>query len=255
MMCYLNRGLILEQAICSLLKSYFEALHLDTKYPNFHVNITTDHPFAKLLFSGGINAADSFPAVIVSTQEDRKPNEFNELAPNVSAIGIDSDDLAAITTTTEEKTNSKGVTKTVEIPGLCTVVDSNTKAAIEKVIAAQTECYGWSIRTRRKDSISIEIWAENNQLRNELYEQVRMFVSGFLLNQLNEKYSFFDIAIFDNSIVGRRSNNFNEDFGVVLSGSNITLDVNYCVEQIVLNTELNRLETEIITEVTNDVKE
>lgn len=254
MLCYLNRGFIAEQAICAFLKSYIKDLRLNQKYPNFQISVTTEHPFVRLLFSEGLNANDSFPAVVVTTQEDRKPNELNELPPNVNAIGIDSTDLETITKTTEQITVN-GITKTVDIPGLCTVVDDSTKTAIQSVIDEQDYCYGWSYRTHHKDSISIEIWAENNQLRNEIYEQLRLFVSGFLQELLTQKYPFFGITIFDNTIVGHRSNNYNSDFGVVLSGSQITLDVHYCTEQIVLNTELNRLETEIITEVSNYVKE
>ena len=252
MLCYLNRGLILEQAICSIIHDYFDTLHLENKYQNFHISVTTEHPFAELYLHDNLNAADSFPCVVVSTQEDRKPSEFEELAPNeVSGIGLSESDLEAITKTTETYYNKKGVLKTREIPGLCTVVDDKTLEAIRETIEKQTYCYGYSIRTRRKDTIGLEIWAENVQLKNEIYEQLRLFVTSNLRHILTDKYPFFDIAIFDNTIVGHRSNNYNFDFDVALSGAHISLDVNYCVEQIVLNTELTDVSKEIITEALN----
>lgn len=257
MLCYLNRGIILEQAICSLLKNYFDSLHLDNTYKNFHIDVTTEHPFAQLLEHEGLNAADTFPCVVVSTQEDRKTPSLSELQPHVEAIGIDSEDLESIIKTTETYTDRKGKEKVRDIPGLCTVVDSGTLSAIREVLDDNSRgiCYGWSIRTRRTDSIGIEVWTTNNQLKNELYEQVRLFVTGYMPVLLQAKYPVFDIALFDNSVTGHRSNNYNFQFDVALSGSHIGFDVNYCVEQIVLNTELENLNTEIISEATNYVKD
>lgn len=252
MLCYLNRGLILEQALVSLVREYFETLHLDNKYQNFHISVTTEHPFAELYLHEGRNASDSFPCVVITTQEDRKPFEFDELASNeVEGLGITEHDLDEITKTTETYFNKKGVEKTREIPGLCTVVDEKTLEAIRKTIEKQGYCYGYSIRSRRKDTLGLEIWAENVQLKNEIYEQLRLYVASNLPYILADRYPFFDIAIFDNTITGHRSNNYNFDFDVVLSGAHISLDVNYCVEQIVLNTELTEVSNEIITEALN----
>lgn len=252
MLCYLNRGLILEQALVSLVREYFETLHLDNKYQNFHISVTTEHPFAELYLHEGRNASDSFPCVVITTQEDRKPFEFDELASNeVEGLGITERDLDEITKTTETYFNKKGVEKTREIPGLCTVVDEKTLEAIRKTIEKQGYCYGYSIRSRRKDTLGLEIWAENVQLKNEIYEQLRLYVASNLPYILADRYPFFDIAVFDNTITGHRSNNYNFDFDVVLSGAHISLDVNYCVEQIVLNTELTEVSNEIITEALN----
>ena len=256
MYVYLNRGLILEHAICSLLHDYIETLNLSNLYKNYHVNVTTEHPFAELLEHEGKNAADTFPSIVVTTQEDRKTPELSEMQiQTVEAVGIDADDLAAITKTTETYTNRKGVAKTREIPGLCTVVDSEKLSEVETAIKNRGLCYGWSFRTRRTDSIGIEIWATNNQLKNELYEQTRLFVLGYLPALLSAKYKSFDPSIFDKSIVGHRSNNYNFQFDVALSGSHIEFDVNYCVEQLVLNTELETLNTDILTEAKNYVQD
>ncbi len=253
MICYLTRGLILEQAICALLKEYFESIHLENTYENFHVSVTNEHPFAELMFHSGLNAADSFPAVVVTTQEDRKPHNL-DLPPTYNAIGIDREDLETITKTTETRTNKKGAKKEVGIPGLCTVVDEKTKSAILGAMQKNGgTCYGWSVRTRRRDSISIEIWAENNQLKNEIYEQTREFVTGNLRFLLERKYPFFAVAIFDGTVIGRRSNNYNADFEITLTGAHIGFDVDYCVEQIIIDTDLTKI-TEIITEADNYVK-
>ena len=252
MLCYLNRGLILEQVLCSLIHDYFQTLHLDNKYKNFHISVTTTHPFAELYLKDDLKAADSFPCVVITTQDDTKPSDFSELAPqDVEGIGLTLDDLKEITKTKETYLNKNGVQKEREIPGLCTVVDDNTLKAIKETIEKQNYCYGYSIRTRRQDNIGIEIWADNVQLKNEIYEQLRLFVTSNLRHILTEKYPFFDIAIFDNTIVGHRSNNFNFDFDIALSGAHIAMDIIYCVEQIVLDTSLTYSSSEIITEVIN----
>lgn len=256
MICYLNRGLILEQALVAIVRDYFAALHLDNTYKNFHISVTTEHPFAELYLHEGKNASDSFPCVVVTTGEDGKPQEFDELAPNtIDGIGITESDLQAITQTTETYTNKKGVRKTRDIPGLCTIVDENTCAAIRATIERQGYCYGFSVRTRRKDTINFEIWAENAQLKNEIYEQLRLFTASTLPIILEDTYAFFDPAVCDNTIVGHRSNNYNFDFDVALTGAHISFDVQYCVEQIVLNTELTEITGEIVMEVLNSVKE
>ena len=254
MLCYLNRGLVLEQAICSLISDYFRSLRLENTYQNFHVSVTTDHPFARLYLNKGLNAADSFPCVVVATQEERKPFEFDGMQPNEAyGIGITDDDLDSILQTTQTFTNKKGAVKTKEIAGLCTIADAEAVKAVRAVIKKQGGCYGYSVRTRRQDSIGLDIWAENVQLKNELYEQLRLYVTGSLRHELENAYPFFDIAIFDETVVGMRSNNYNFDFDVALSGAHISFDVQYCVEQVVLNTELTGITGNIITEALNNV--
>ena len=245
MMCYLNRGLILEQAIVAIVRDYFATLRLENTYKNFHISVTTEHPFAELYMHEGKNASDSFPCVVVTTSDDRKPHEFDDLAPNnIEGIGISESDLQEIIKTTETYKNKKGVEKTRE----------QTLAAIRATIEKQDYCYGFSVRTRRKDTINFEIWAENAQLKNEIYEQLRLFTASSLPIILEDKYGFFDPALFDNTIVGQRSNNYNFDFDVALNGAHVSFDVNYCVEQIVLNTELTEITNEIVTEVLNYAK-
>ena len=64
----------------------------------------------------------------------------------------------------------------------------------------------------------------------------------------------FDCAIFGNRIHGERSSNYNFDFDVMLSGSHLTFSVDYNVSQIILDTEIENITTEIFWEVINHVK-
>ena len=241
MLCYLNRGIILEQAIAALVYSYFEALNLESKYKNFRVNVTTEHPFAKLYLYDGLSASDSFPAVVVTTQEESKPAELDGLPPHAQKVELAASDIEAI---------AEGQ----KLPGVCTVVDEATLDALHEALKRQGRIPAHSIRTRRRDSMSMEIWAENIQLKNEIYEQTRLFVAGNLRHLLAGLYPFFDTAIFDETITGRRSNNFNFDFDVLLAGAHIGFDVNYCAEQIVIDTDEARINKEIILRGRNHVR-
>jgi hypothetical protein len=52
---------------------------------------------------------------------------------------------------------------------------------------------------------------------------------------------------------GQRSNNFNVDFGVDLSGALITFDADYIIEQTVIDTDLDDENIDVM-EVINHVK-
>ena len=125
---------------------------------------------------------------------------------------------------------------------------------INKTIDKNGEAYGISFRSHHKDNINIEIWAENNQLKNEIYEQLRLYITGSFSEELAQKYSFFAPVIFDASFQGHRSNNYNFDFDIALSGAHISFDVNYCLEQILIDTDVTEISGELITEVINHVK-
>lgn len=255
-LCYLNRGIIIEQALCSLIHDYFDTLHLDNKYKNFHVSVVTDHPFAELYMHEGLNAADHFPAVIVNTIDDTLARDFQNIPDQVDAIGITKEDLKEITQT-QETYIKNGKEKKRDIPGLCTVVDSLTLESINAAIDKHEskKAYGYSLKSIKQDSISVEIWAENVQLKNEIYKQLVMYIAGNLKNDLEVKYKNYGITIFSNTVTGHPSNNYNFDFDVALAGAQISFDLTYWQEQIVINTELAEASTDIVMEVINYGKE
>jgi hypothetical protein len=252
MVCYLNRGLILEQAVCSILDEYLDGIQIDKTFNNFHAHVTLRHPFARLFMENGLKAADHFPSVVVATVDEGKPGELDGLRPQrqgttLDAVGFSVSDIDAILDTKETVTRN-GKTATRQKPGYPIVASEEAAAAIRKTLETQERVYGWSIRTYRRDSISIEIWAENEQVKNQIYSDVDLFVLGNLRDMLISKYENCDLKIDDESIQGQRSGAWNIDFAVVLSGANIHFEANYAVEQILINTELKELHREIIVE-------
>ena len=73
-------------------------------------------------------------------------------------------------------------------------------------------------------------------------------------NLLRDKYAGFGINYFDGTVRGERSNNYNVDFDIALSGAHISFEVNYCISQIVLDSDLSDITNEIEWEVVNHVK-
>lgn len=254
MICYLNRGFILEQAIVAAVNDYFETIKAENLYENFNVRATLEHPFAKVFKGGtGLKAADQFPAVVVSTNNEVKPSDL-PIRPQVQGIGLTQGDIDVIKKTTETIIKD-GKEKECRIPGFCTVVAPDVLKAIEDHLAAKKISYGLSIKMYRRDTISFEIWAENAQLKNELYEQLRLFVAGNLRHILTvKKYQAYDVKLDDESVNGHRNFAWNDQFDVVLVGGDITFEVNYAVEQIVLDTQIENPKRDLIMEVINHVE-
>lgn len=241
MVCYLNKGLILEHALTYEIEHYFDSIHLDSLYPNFHVHVTNSHPFADLFFHDNLQAADTFPCVVVTTQNDEKTRDLMNIGEDSSIVSVSEDDLKEFF----DETN--------DLPGVCKLSDPDTQELLLEKAVEKENLYGLKIDQHKTDNISIEIWADNVQLKNELYEQLRLFIGGNLQNILKDKYKIYGIDIFDGTIRGDRSNNFNVDFGLILSGAHISFEVNYSISQIIIDTELNN-SNNLIWEVINHVK-
>lgn len=254
---YINQGIILEQAIASLIHDYLEKIDTDNLYKNFHVEVTNAHPFASLYLHNNTRASDVFPAIIVSTQSDDKTSELSQFSADVQTIGLTASDIESLTSNkyTEDFTDITGAKLEAgeRIPGYCAVVSDSVKKELLKITQKQEYAYGYDIITRRTDRIGIDIWADNEQVKNELYEMMRLFVTGGLPIVLNARYKNFDISIFDQSIHGQRSGNYNLDFDIPLSGASISFDVNYCVRQIIVDTGITTI-NEVIPEVKDYAK-
>ena len=157
-----------------------------------------------------------------------------------------------------KKRDGKTVMETV--PGYVLIYDEERINQLKEIADSRTTAeetggiYGIKIDSRRRDNISVEIWCENDQLKDELYEHLNLFFSCSLDRILQEKFKMFDCAIFGNKIHGERSSNYNFDFDVMLSGSHLTFSVDYNVSQIILDTEIEKITTEIFWEVINHVK-
>lgn len=255
---YLNRGIIFEQVIVSLIHDYLEAIDSEHLYENFHIEATNRHPFARLYMHNNTRASDAFPAIIVATATDDKTPALDNLQASVTEIRFDESDIDDWASNTYDNdfvdSNGNAVEAGSKIPGLCAVTSESVRKALKKAVKKHGFVYGQKIEMRRTDRISIEIWADNEQVKNEIYEVLRLFVMGDLRNLLSEKYNFFDPLIDDSNVHGQRSNNYNMDFDIALSGAMITFDVNYLISQVVLDADKVKMSNDIEAEAHNYVK-
>lgn len=274
MIYYLNLGFILEQALLDVTKTYIERLHLDSVYNNFHISVVNEHPFAHMMLEDTTNANDTFPSVVITSQSDGEvPDLANlmEMNHGVKVTSQDLDELFAASRRPKTRINENtgeievvkkrdGKTVMETVPGYVLIYDEERINQLKEIADSRTTAeetggiYGIKIDSRRRDNISVEIWCENDQLKDELYEHLNLFFSCSLDRILQEKFKMFDCAIFGNKIHGERSSNYNFDFDVMLSGSHLTFSVDYNVSQIILDTEIEKITTEIFWEVINHVK-
>ena len=274
MIYYLNLGFVLEQALVDVTKTYLERLHLDSVYNNFHISVTNEHPFAHMMLEETPTANDTFPAVVITSQTDGEVPDLANMFEQAYGVKVTSKDLDELfETATRPKTHineNTGETEIVKkrdgkivrenIPGYVLIYDEERINKLKEIADSRTVgeniggIYGIKADSKRRDNISIEIWCENNQLKNELYEHLNLFFTCSLDRILHEKFKMFDCAIFGNKVHGERSSNYNFDFDVPLTGSHIAFSVDYNVSQIILDTEIENLTTEIFWEVINHVK-
>nr|DAU31843.1 MAG TPA: hypothetical protein [Bacteriophage sp.] len=272
MVYYLNFGFVLEQAVADIIRRYFDRQKFDDVYGNFHISVVNEHPFAHMIIENNPRCADNFPAVVVTSQSDSKTAELSNLPQQCSAVGYTSEDLNRLfdcAYRNKKKMNSdgefvdvikKGVVQKERIPGFILVYDEETINRLKEIADSRNKddvkgmVYGFEITARKTDRVSIEIWSENNELKNELYEHIRLLLSGTMPVLLKEMYGIFNPVLFDKTVNGERSSNFNFDFDTLLCGSHIAFEVDYDIAQIVLDTDLNDINREVITEVINHVK-
>jgi hypothetical protein len=256
MIFFLNRGLILEQEIVKAVKKYFSITGVPEFYENFTVSVTNKHPFARMALSRTPekDAASLFPVVVVATEDDSKPAGLLDV--------IDSQCFAIEPADIEEK--SGGGKSNIEERYVMMTPKKMEELRAAMDARSDKRIFGTACFIRRRDHVSIEIWAENPQLKNELYELIRLFVCGFMKDYLAKLYSGFfkevgeddesPLVIFDSSVRGQRSNNYNFDFGIELSGAQISFDAEYIIEQSVIDTDVSDNDN-LLLEVINHVKE
>lgn len=273
MIYYLNMGFVIEQALVDVTKKYVERLHLDSVYDNFHIQVTNEHPFAHMMIEDNAKAQDTFPAIVITSYSESEVPEMTNVLEQCYGVKLTSKDLTELfesATRPKTRINEDGTTEIIKkkngdivrenIPGYVLVYDEERINYLKEIADSRSTpeseggVFGIKIDTRRRDNISVEIWSENDQLKNELFEHLRLFFCCSLDRILHETYQMFGCAIFGNKVSGERSSNYNFDFDVLLSGSHITFSVDYNVSQIILDTEIEKLTTEVFWEVINHVE-
>lgn len=232
MLFFLNKPLILEQVIVKAFQDYFNKLRMQEMYRNYSVRVTNEHPFSLMIPSFEYRKS-LFPVVVISTESDNKPSELSNLT-ETEGLSLERDDLKIL------KENGYLV---------CDALIKDLEKEFDK---GKGLLYGITQIIRRQEQISIEIWADNIQLKNEIYEACRLFVAGGLRDALGEYRKNNNLVVFDTSLNGNRSGNFNYDFGVTLAGARLSFQADYYIEQAIIDSKAT--DKKITWEVNNEVK-
>jgi hypothetical protein len=235
MIYFLNKGLILEQEIVTALQQYFNSLGIDKMFENYTLNITNEHPFALLLnTSGETNALSLFPAIVVTSESDNHNQKIGQLLEMANLILEPAD-----------------VDQLIDYGYM---IEPEMVERIRGEFAERQKLYGITHITRRSERMSLQLWADNMRLKNELYEMTRLFILGGLHEMLEPFARKNNLAIFDESVTGQRSGTYSDFYGITLAGANIVFDAEYLIEQSIIDTDLVDENIDIM-EVINHVKE
>lgn len=215
----LNKYPIAEDIIVAELRDYFAASQFEERFPNFGLpRVSNDHPFATLLMHEGGGEdwfPDLFPSITVVAGSDAKPNDLTNTV-NWESTHLTAEDV-------DEITAAGYAISAEDLARLHAYFDGGVD-----------DLWGLSWMSPMRDDMSFEVWAENIQVKNELYNEVRAFLAGPWRLDLARRR---DITIHDASIRGQRGNNYNLDFGRTLYGGRITVDVDYYWVQAIYDSE------------------
>jgi hypothetical protein len=228
MIIIITQGIDIEDVFVKSLKSYFVNVRFAELYPVMsQIHIGLEHPFAALLDQN--NHRDMhmlFPSITVVSSSDEKVPQLAELQA-FEPCEIVKGDLADI-----------GSGKYQVAPGALEWMNSYFKT--------NEKLYGVSGTSHRRDHISFEVWSENIQMKNEIYSLLELFLAGPLRIEMEMTSN---LHLFDDTIHGQRSGNYNLDFGQTLYGGQIGFDADYIVQQTVLDSEIIELNKTVWAEV------
>ena len=204
-----------ETNIVSLLRSYINTVGFSSKYPNFKgVNIGAVHPFILLMFADVMQQPQPqnvFPSVTVADTNFTETAET--LANEFSYVNITAEVLAQLRSDPEVFVSDEGVAK------------------LDAAIAANGQVVGVMREFRHQHSMAFNIWADNRDVMGFLFD----LVDGFFETEVQALH-LKDIDVVSKS--GRKTGDVNMEYGRILYGSTISVDLTTTSRTIVANTEV-----------------
>lgn len=232
MIIVLSKALLIEDVLIDELKRYLADLRFGELYPVVgSVRVSNEHPFALLLnqkSNGTAFDGQLFPSITIVSGSDEKTPQLAEIR--------------------EWRQSTLVAADVSQLRGAGFQVSDGALAWLTSYFATNAALYGAMGSGPRRDHLTIEIWSENIQLKNELYNLVELFLSGPRRVEVAKKYG---IEIFDDTIRGQRSGNYNLDFGQILYGGQVSFDADYWIGQTILDSDLQTLNDPTWVEVLN----
>lgn len=189
----------IDEKIVEMLKTYFfDDIDFKSKYKRFgNLNITKIHPFARLL-------------------SDMTKNKLRDVFPAISVALIDD--------TSNDIVLNRGIDKIEFTSSLLRELDDQKYSlnrdqvfrALRKILSTGKKLYATQINRRYVQKIVIEIWSENDIIKDMLYEGVKDFIDFY-------SKTLYDLGVENITVSGKKDGDYNFDFGTVLFGSMVTI--------------------------------
>lgn len=219
----------LEELICGVVRNnLFNDIKFASLYPEFgNVKVTNAHPFAFLLeaqMNDSPQPADLFPAIVVVDDSDNKEAESDmpTLEEDVKITQLEVTDILA------------------DINNQNYIIAQSDLNILQKAVEAKTTLYGTGWNQRRKSQMVFEVWADNQKVKNRLYDILR---NNLIMNGRKELYDNSNILIIENSISGQKSGNYNFDFGYILYGGILRFEITQIITQYIIDLDAVTLDS------------
>ena len=179
-----------------------------------NINFTDHHPFVTLISNDKKNIEEVLPAVSLSMPSDRTGNY--EIGHSRQSINVTTELMQEI--------------RNLDIPSNSI---SNIDTVYNHINALTTNprrINGYRFQEIYDQKIIIEVWTENDHVKNDLYRLIR---SAFVVFGQQFIRCGMDNVIID----GRRDGDYNFDYGRPLYGSMI--DVSYQFKDVIIEVDLD----------------
>ncbi len=211
----INFNPVVEELLQQQLKQYFK----DIKFQEiFHksLNINLTHPFAYFLDNEALNKKTLFPSLTIISEADQYLPQWTTAVP----IAVDKEFLNMIKEDREKDADFRHFFLTDD--------DLNQlELSIEQSKNKRIELFKYSIQ--KSEKINFEIWCNDELLKNRIYD----FVDNFLFGAGRFQYLNFPFIDIGDEPQGNRSGAYNNDFGELLFGCNLSCMVSYTKSQYV----------------------
>lgn len=228
MIAILYRAPVIEDIVIEECKKFLNEVRFAELFPNSPtVQVSSEHPFARLMDRAAGNPGhpydgSMFPSITIVAGEDSKTDQLastNRVVP-VSLTKAEIEDLSD--------------SSMVAAPGALAWMTEWTEE--------NGTLYGHQSTSFRSDRISFDIWSESIQLKNELHSLLIAFLTGPKRREIESSHG---IRIFDRTIHGQRSGNYNMDFGQLLYGAHLDCVADYEVSTAIFDSDITKPESSI----------
>ncbi len=193
-------------------------------YENYqNIRISPIHPFAYLMdqaVNGTKVPVDLFPSITVIEDTSSKTISLGILKKNAKITQAELDHIVAN-------------------PDLYIISDTDFQA-LQTLITQKGYHYAEGCETTRNGNLSIEVWADNDELKSKIIDLVEAFFMGIKRYEINEQYN---VKIQEETMQVNRSGNYNVDFGKLLFGGMIGINCDYPLAQYFVDSETGEIES------------